>query len=207
MTVEKRNTNADINTKVTDSDKKIIEGYGLLFNKPSHPLSSNGIRFIETISKEAVKDINFEDDIRLLLNHDSSQVLARTKAGNLKIEVDDIGVKFRAELNNTSFANDTYENLKVGNVNQTSFAFELPDSGGDSVRFNKEESIYERTIKKFKKISEISVVSFPAYEDTSVYVRSIEEANKEAEQIKELHKRKLQLELDLMKLKGELNKQ
>src|SRR5699024_4134187 len=84
MTVEKRNTNADINTKVTDSDKKIIEGYGLLFNKPSHPLSSNGIRFIETISKEAVKDINFEDDIRLLLNHDSSQVLARTRAGNLK---------------------------------------------------------------------------------------------------------------------------
>src|SRR5699024_5583121 len=115
---------------------------------------------------------------------------------------------FRAELNNTTYAKDLYENIKSGLINQCSFSFELPETGGDSVRFNKESGIYERTIKRFKKIGEISAVTFPAYEDTSVYARSIEEAEKEIEQLKEQHKRKLQLELelDLLKLKGAQNK-
>ncbi|MFD2829228.1 HK97 family phage prohead protease [Corticicoccus populi] len=206
MTVEQRTVKTELRTIQNESEKKILEGYGLKFNSKSEPLSSNGVRFVETISPEAVKDINFEDDIRFLIDHDSQKIIARTVADTLKIEVDEIGVKFRAELNNTTYARDLYENIKSGLINQCSFSFELPETGGDSVRYNKDEGIYERTIKRFKKIGEISAVTFPAYSDTSVSVRSIEQAEKEAQELKDKQKRKLQLELDLLKFEeGDTN--
>lgn len=201
--VEKRFIDVEVRAESNEKENMVIEGYALKFNTKSNPLSSGDVRFIETISPEALNNADMED-VRALIDHNPSLVLARTTADTLKLEVDDVGLKFRAVLADTSYARDLYKNIQAGNINQCSFAFELNDKG-DSVRYNKESRMYERTLNSFKRIMDVSAVTYPAYNDTDVMpaLRSIEEANKEAEQIKQQHKRKLELELDLLKFKLE----
>lgn len=203
--VEKRFIDVEVRAESNKEEKMVIQGYALKFNTQSNPLSGNGVRFVETIAPEALKDADMED-VRALIDHNPSMILARTTADTLKLEVDEVGLKFTAELADTSYARDLYQNIQAGNINQCSFAFELEDKG-DTVRYNKESRMYERTLNSFKKIMDVSAVTYPAYDDTDVSpaLRSIEEANEEAEQLKEQHKRKLQLELELMQMKGEQN--
>lgn len=201
--LEKRfiDVDAELRAINTESDEMIVEGYALRFNEPSEVLRSNGIKFIETINPNSFTDEQL-DDLRLLSEHDHTKILARASAGTLETKITEEGLWFRAKIVPTSYGRDVYENLKHKNIISCSFGFEV-ESNGDTVRFDKESNIYRRTLNKIKKISEITLTSMPAYKATSVSVRSIEQAD---EELKELHKRKLQLELDLMKLKGDLNK-
>ena len=205
--IEKRFVDVEVRAETTEEEKMVIEGYALKFNTKSNPLRSNDISFVETISPEALKEADMED-VRALIDHNPSLVLARTSADTLKLEVDEVGLRFRAELADTTYARDLYKNIQAGNINQCSFAFELNEKG-DSVRYNKETRMYERTLNSFKKIMDVSAVTYPAYNDTDVApaLRSIEEAEKEAGRLKERHKRKLELELFRMQAEGDLNKQ
>lgn len=200
--VEKRfvDVNAELRAIQDDSDEMIVEGFALRFNEPSEILRSNGIRFIETINPNSFTEEQL-DDLRLLSEHDHTKILARASAGTLETKITEEGLWFRAKIVPTTYGRDVYENLKHKNIISCSFGFEV-ESNGDTVRFDKESNIYRRTLNKIKKISEITLTSMPAYKATSVSVRSIEQAD---EELKDLHKRKLQLELDLMKLKGEQN--
>lgn len=203
MTIEKRFIDVEVRAESNEDEKMVIEGYALKFNTKSNPLRSNDISFVESISPKALENADMSD-VRALIDHNPSLVLARTTADTLKLEIDEVGLRFKAELADTTYARDLYKNIQAGNINQCSFAFEL-DEKGDSVRYNKETSMYERTLNSFKKIMDVSAVTYPAYNDTDVMpaLRSIEEAEKEAEQLKEQQKRKLELELELMRLKGE----
>jgi|SRR5699024_796960 len=203
MTIEKRFIDVEVRAKSNEDEKMVIEGYALKFNTKSNPLRSNDISFVESISPKALENADMSD-VRALIDHNPSLVLARTTADTLKLEIDEVGLRFKAELADTTYARDLYKNIQAGNINQCSFAFEL-DEKGDSVRYNKETSMYERTLNSFKKIMDVSAVTYPAYNDTDVMpaLRSIEEAEKEVEQLKEQQKRKLELELELMRLKGE----
>lgn len=189
--------------KAVDDDSMIVEGYALRFNTYSEDLGG----FIETISPEAFTDLDLSD-VRCFVDHDSSKVLGRTTSETLELTVDSEGLYFRCQLPNTSYARDLYENIRLKNVNQCSFAF-LLDEDGDSFQ-KREDGLFERTIRKIKSLWEISIVSIPAYSDTDVAVaqRSLE-AIKESEQAEvrkaqEAEQRKIKLaklELELLKLK------
>ena len=189
--------------KAVDDDSMVVEGYAIRFNTWSEDLGG----FVETISPEAFTDLDLSD-VRCFVDHDSSKVLGRTTSQTLELTVDSEGLYFRCQLPNTSYARDLYENIKLQNVNQCSFAF-LLDEDGDEIS-KRSDGLFERTIRKIKSLWEISIVSIPAYSDTDVAVaqRSIE-AIKESEQ-EELRKaqqeeqRKLDLakaQLELLKLK------
>src|SRR5699024_10833098 len=143
-------------------------------------------------------------------------ILARnfrpTSAGTLKLDVDDVGLKFRAKIPNTSYGNDLAENLRNGNVNQCSFGFCL-DQNGDDFYYDEKEGIFKRSLRSIKEIVDVSAVAYPAYRDTDVTpaLRSLEDAKQEVEEAEEeqqaeeqkqaayeLKKRKLKLELELM---------
>ena len=83
------------------NDNNIVEGYALKFNKPSKDLGG----FVETIDARALDGVNMED-VKLFLNHDSGNLLGRTKSGTLQLSVDEVGLKFRCELPNTTLGND-----------------------------------------------------------------------------------------------------
>jgi len=143
------------------SEKKVISGYALKFNEPSKDLGG----FTEVITPEALKEVDFSN-VYLLYNHDYSKPLASTKAETLKLEVDEVGLKFEAELPNTSYANDVYENVSSNIIDSMSFGFEMEL---DSFTENDNGEV-TRSIDKMKSLNEISVVTIPAYDDSVVQV-------------------------------------
>ena len=189
--------------KATDDEQMTVEGYALRFNKLSNDLGG----FVEEISPEALKEADLSD-VRALIDHDSSKVLGRTTSETLELTVDDEGLYFRCQLPNTSYAKDLYENIRLGNINQCSFGFIL-DEDGDSFE-KRDDGLFKRTLRKIKSLFDVSIVTYPAYDDTDVApaLRSIE-AIKESEQeevrkAQQEEQRKIELakvQLELLKLK------
>ena len=177
-----------------ETEEQYIEGYALKFGTWSENLGG----FKETIERSALKNTDLSD-VRALFNHDPAQVLARSSAGSLELDVDDIGLKFRARIPNTSYGKDLIENLRNGNVNQCSFGFMLDDNG-DEMDYDKDEGIYKRTLRSIKEILDVSVVTYPAYRDTNVApaLRSIDKIEKEQQEKRQLEMEKLKLELELL---------
>lgn len=170
--VEKRTvdiTNLQTREK-QDGEKHIISGYASVFNSRT---TIGDDWWTEEIAPGAFKEtIGRDNDIRALFNHDWNMVLGRTKAGTLKLEEDDHGLKFEVELPDTTFARDLIESIKRGDINQCSFGFIPTEETWD---YSVEPA--HRTIHKVE-LFEVSVVSIPAYEDTEVsLVRSKEIAH------------------------------
>lgn len=169
------------------NDNNVVEGYALKFNTPSKDLGG----FIEKIDARALDDVNM-DDVKLLFNHDTGNLLGRTKSGTLEVSVDEVGLKFRCELPNTTLGKDVMELVKRGDLSQCSFGFTVAEDEWD---WSGEKPV--RTIKKIDTLIEISLVSIPAYDDTDVTVakRSLENM-----EVNEMEKRKLELRLRLATL-------
>ncbi|EHD0805473.1 HK97 family phage prohead protease [Staphylococcus pseudintermedius] len=159
-----------VEVRSNDDNDMFIEGYALKFDTWSENLGG----FKETISKQALENTDLSD-VRCLVDHLPSQIIGRTTAGTLDLTIDDTGLKYHCKLPNTTFARDLYENMRVGNINQCSFGFML-DSDGDEMRFDEKEGIYKRTLKAIRELTDVSVVTYPAYKDTNVKpaLRSIE---------------------------------
>ena len=145
---------------------------------------------------ESIADTAFDDaladDIRCLIDHETRLVLGRNKAGTLVLKVDSRGLWGEVKINpNDQDAMNLYERVKRGDVDQCSFGFDILEEEfedkGDSVHW---------TIKRVK-LYEVSVVTFPAYTETSVSARKA--------QLKEIEKRDFEAWKDrtLKKLKGE----
>lgn len=176
-----------------DEGPKVISGYALKFGTRSHNLGG----FIEMIDKRALDQTDMSD-VRALIDHDPSKILGRTSAGTLKLEVDDIGLRFDVTLPNTQYASDLYENLRVGNISNCSFGFML-GKDGDSFTRDQETGLPLRSLRNISKLTDVSVVTYPAYEDTDVTIakrnlQQYEERNRNPE------KEKLLLQLDLLKM-------
>ena len=203
METEIRSGAESIEIRSNERNDVYAEGYALKFNSLSEDLGG----FKEVITPEALKETDFSD-VRALLNHNADKVLARSSAGTLDLNVDDKGLKFRFKIPDTTYGMDLAENLRNGNINQCSFGFSL-DENGDEFRYDEKENIYKRTLNKIKEVVDISLVTYPAYKDSSVApaLRSLnaikEEERKrdvEAQEIekRELDKEKLKLELELL---------
>lgn len=148
-----------------EEKRKILEGYAVVFDKPTVLYECGGIEFKEIISKDAFNNADLKD-VCLKYNHgDCAGILARTRNGSLQIIVDDFGLKFRATLLDTPSANEIYENVKNGLLDKCSFAFRCEEDA-----YNQETNT--RTILKIKRVYDLSVVDIPAYDDTNVEARS-----------------------------------
>lgn len=141
-----------------------FEGYAAVFNSPSEPLSGspNGRTFIEQIAPGAfLRSLKARNDIKLLWNHDTSDVLGSTRAGTLKLTEDSRGLKVMATLPNTSAGRDAAELLRRGDVDAMSFGFTVPRNGDE---WNSDGT--ERTLREVM-LHEVSIVAFPAYSETA----------------------------------------
>ena len=166
-----------------ESEEKphILEGYAVVFDTPTVLCEVDGIEYKEVISRTAFDDANLKD-VCLKYNHcDSAFILARTRNGSLQITIDDYGLKFRAQLPDTTAANDIYELVKTGLIDKCSFAFRCEKD-------NYDEKTHTREITKIKRLYDVSVVDIPAYDDTNVEARSFFDgfAKKREDEIKRL---------------------
>ena len=171
-----------------DNEEFVIEGYFSDFNG----IYDMGNGMSESFAKGAFEG-TLGDDIRALINHDTTLVLGRTKAGTLQLREDDRGLFGRILINpKDQDAINIYERVKRGDVSQCSIGFDVLEEDTE-VRPN---DTVHWTVKKVK-LYEVSVCTFPAYESTEVTAR--------AKQAEDILKRNAQAwrEKMLKKLKGE----
>ncbi len=149
-----------------DGDKPTVVGYGAVFNSMSNDLGG----FREFIAPKAFEG-RLKDDVRFLINHDGMP-LARTTNGTLRLSVDEKGLRYEADMPNTSTARDLMELLKNGTINQSSFAFTVEEDSWEV-----KDGMNIRTIDKVARLYDTSVVTFPAYNSasSSVALRSMKE--------------------------------
>ena len=122
-----------------------------------------------------------QDDIRALINHDTTLVLGRTKSGTLSLEETSEALHGKIIINpNDSDAVNLYERVKRGDVDQCSFGFDILEEDTEW----REDGTVKWTIKKVK-LYEVSPVTFPAYEDTAVQARGKEVEKRKHEVLKQ----------------------
>lgn len=153
----------------TIEDSRKIEGVSIVFNALSNDLGG----FREQIIPEAVEGVIEQSDIFFLYNHTSDRgFLARSRngSGSLQTEVREDGVYFSFDAPRTALGDEVLEYLKRGDVNQCSFAFAVEADKWEK----QEDGMYIRTITKFKKLYDMSLVDNPAYSQTSACARFAE---------------------------------
>lgn len=145
-----------------DDGKLYIEGYFATFTGEYRMWD----KAIERVDRGAFDD-TLGDDIRALLNHDTTIVLGRTTSRTLTLRVDELGLWGSILINQADQdAMNAYERVKRGDVSQCSFGFDILDEEYEI----RDDGTTVWTIKKVK-LYEVSVVTFPAYEDTMVEAR------------------------------------
>ncbi len=163
MTVEERGD---------QGDEMALVGYAATYNSLSKPLPQG---FVEKIAPGAFnRALAEKQDCRCLFNHDSSRVLGRVSSGTLKLSSDDKGLKFRCALDpNQQAHRDLYAAVKRGDISDCSFAFSPNGEDGhdfDDVRQQDGSWLMIRTLKDVN-LYDVSAVTHPAYNDTSVQAR------------------------------------
>jgi len=143
-----------------------VIGYAAVFG----PLSEDLGGFRERVDPNAFKrSLGDGRDIRALVDHDTAKVLGRRASDTLRLSTDDQGLKVEIDLPDTSYARDLKVLMTRGDVSQMSFAFTLAPNG-DKWETREEGRI--RTLLDVELV-EVSVVTIPAYPDTSAAVRSL----------------------------------
>lgn len=148
-------------------DTSVIEGYAAKFDTETE--IGYYYKFREKINKGAFDDV-LNDDVRCLFNHNPNYVLARCVdgKGTLTLSVDKVGLKYSYETPDRQYARDLQNAIEMGDITQSSFAFDIEEQIWTEV----EGEIPTREIVKFKRLYDVSPVTYPAYADTEVAKRS-----------------------------------
>lgn len=181
MNKEQRSITSEIRLS-NDSNNRLVEGYALLFNTESRDLGG----FTEIIEPNSLDGVIDKSDVFCVLNHQNERgILARSKkgSGSLILEVDETGLKYLFEAPNTALGDELLEYLKRGDITGSSFAFIVNED-----KWENNDGKYLRRIKSFDLLFDVSPVFNPAYEETSVAKRSLDNILEEQRQAEEAKK-------------------
>lgn len=181
------------------ADGKIVEGYATVFNQPYELCSYDGYTVIEQIDARAFDDTDLSDVI-MQYNHEG-RVFARVSNETLTLTIDDAGLHIRADLGGTELGRQLYEEIKGGYTDKMSFGFRVKEDKREVTEDHENNTITVlRTITKIEKLYDVSAVSLPANDATSISARSfgegvIAEIKEErlAREARERQKRKIKI--------------
>lgn len=164
-----RNYEFEIRAEKDEKRGNIIVGRPIVYDSKT----DIGGFFAEIIERGALKKSNLED-VRFLVNHDQSKIpLARsrknTKNSTMQLTVDNDGMEIQVELDteNNTEARNLYSAIERGDVTGMSFMFAIEDEEWE----NLDSDYPTRHIKAISTVVEVSAVTFPAYQDTSISAR------------------------------------
>ena len=152
-----------------EPESRHIEGYGSVFNERSLDLGG----FVEMIAPGAFDGVIERSDVKCYLDHNPEKgILARSRngKGSLSLVVDEKGLRYEFDAPHTNLGDEVVEGLKRGDYSQSSFAFTVDDE----VWTKEADGSYLRTITKIGGLYDVSIVANPAYEGTSVALRSLD---------------------------------
>lgn len=167
-------------TKQFDSDC-YVEGYATTFDDPYVMYEfDDGTKYYEKIDRHALDGADLSD---VIMQYDHcGRVYARNSNNTLKLTADDKGLLISADLSKTELARGLYEDISAGMINKMSWAFTVAED-------NYDRATHTRTILRIKKVYDVSAVSIPANEDTTIAARNYANGRRNAEQQEQLEKR------------------
>lgn len=165
--LEQRMCCRDVAVEMRANEPPVIRGYAAVFGQLSEDLGG----FREQLLAGAFGDALRSSDVRALINHDSNLVLGRNKSGTLTLAEDGTGLRVEITPPDTQAARDLLALMTRGDVSQMSFGFTV---GKDDQTWTRDGAgPWIRTIKRVSALFDVSVVTYPAYPQTSAAVRAL----------------------------------
>ena len=199
MTMEIRSAETE---DAEQEERKVVTGYASTFNEPYTLYENDDWRFNEVVDARAFDNTDMSDVI-MQYDHEG-RVFARMSNNTLTVIPDERGLLIEADLGGTELGRQLFEEIRGGYTNKMSFGFTVD---GEEIRDMKDadgKDLTVRTITSVRKLYDVSAVSLPANDATSISVRTLTDGEIErirAERLEaeklELRRKKLMLEIDL----------
>lgn len=166
-------------------ERKVVEGYATTFDAPYVLYEDEDLVFLEQVDAKAFENTDMNDVI-MQYNHEG-RVFARQTNGTLEVRADDKGLYISADLGGTEIGRELFEEIRGGYTNKMSFGFKVDGEDWDEQRKDGEKDRVLRTITSISKLYDVSAVSIPANDATSISVRELSDGvikRAEAERLK-----------------------
>lgn len=153
-----------------DQEERIVEGYASTFNEPYVLYEDDDIIFREQVAPEAFDNTDMSD---VIMQYDhQGRVFARITNGTLEVDTDDVGLLIRANLGGTDIGRELYDEIAGGYTDKMSFGFTVDQD--EELRTKGEDGRIDilRIITSVKKLFDVSAVSIPANDGTSIGVQT-----------------------------------
>lgn len=164
MEIERRIFTTEMRIERRAEGTPVLVGHAAVFNATSLDLGG----FREIVAPGAFAATIVEDDIRALFNHDPSMILGRNRARTLRLQEDSRGLAFEVDLPDTQLARDLAVSIERGDISGNSFGFQTLED-----RWERTDSGELRTLVRVR-LADISPVTYPAYPQTDLAMRSLE---------------------------------
>lgn len=153
---------------------KTVEGYASTFNQPYELWSYDGYTVLEQIDARAFDDCDMAD---VIMQYDHrGRVFARTSNKTLDVKPDEVGLHVRAELGGTEIGRQLFEEIEGGYTTKMSFGFRVAEDKREVTEDHENNTVTVlRTITKISKLYDVSAVSLPANDATSISARNFGE--------------------------------
>ena len=157
-----------LEVRAEENEEKVVEGFATTFNEPYTLYSDSDLVYREQVAPEAFENTDVSDVI-LQYNHEG-RVFARISNNTLEVEPTDKGLFIRANLGGTEIGRNLYEEIAGGYTDKMSFGFTVDND--EEVRTEAEDGRVDilRTITGISKLYDVSAVSIPANDGTSIGV-------------------------------------
>ena len=183
-------------------ERKVVTGYASTFNEPYTLYEDDDWKFEEVVDSRAFDNTDMSDVI-MQYDHEG-RVFARISNNTLTVMPDEKGLLIEADLGGTELGRQLYEEIRGGYTNKMSFGFTVDGEDYLDTKSADGKALTVRTITSVRKLYDVSAVSLPANDATSISVRNltdgeierIQAERLEAEKL-ELRRKKLMLEIDL----------
>jgi phage prohead protease, HK97 family len=197
--MERRFCQDAVEFRANEAGGTTVSGYAAVFYRADQPGTEFAMYpdLVERIDGRAFdRAIQESHDVRGLFNHDPSLLLGRTKAGTLRLSVDQRGLRYEIDLPATTVGNDVAESIRRGDLSGSSFAFEP-----SKVEWSRDDK-NKRDVRVIRDLSlyDVGPVTYPAYEATTAGMRSSQEAVTRERDSWRLEKEAVRVRLRMMEL-------
>ena len=184
-------------------ERKVVTGYASTFNEPYTLYENDDWRFNEVVDARAFDNTDMSDVI-MQYDHEG-RVFARMSNNTLTVVPDERGLLIEADLGGTELGRQLFEEIRGGYTNKMSFGFTVD---GEDILDTKDvdgKALTVRTITSVRKLYDVSAVSLPANDATSISVRSLTDGEIERIRAERLEAEKLELRRRKLLMKAKLN--
>ena len=184
-------------------ERKVVRGYASTFNEPYTLFETDDWRFNEVVDARAFDNTDMSDVI-MQYDHEG-RVFARMSNNTLTVIPDERGLLIEADLGGTELGRQLFEEIRGGYTNKMSFGFTVDGEDTVDTKDTDGEALTVRTITSVRKLYDVSAVSLPANDATSISVRSLTDGEIERIRAERLEAEALELRRRKLLARAKLN--